>query len=266
MWISLLLPARFRRSPNLFAGAASGEFALDSSGATRADLVSSLECRGNARISRRQAAKYQSPGVHARRETAPRRERVSRSQSAVFACGNGKIIFQRLRFTGAAQDVAASGSVDFSRDLRSAVARRSGCRRQRAATLRARPCAALRIDRTGSLPELPAGQSTRAARRRAGKPGAKKLNRRGMRATTARVQLLPRQSRRLLQLNVHACARRSSRRARCCCRFRRNAASARIHLTPNSAWAKSSATTSNRGPPQLGQPPVRSSIPKLLRN
>ncbi|MGA9571017.1 MAG: AsmA-like C-terminal region-containing protein [Candidatus Acidiferrales bacterium] len=111
------LTGAFPTLTDLFAGAASGEFALDSSGATRADLVSSLECRGNARIS---DAKLQNINLLESMHEGKPRPGVSAfpAVSAVFACGNGKIIFQRLRFTGAAQDVAASGSVDFSRDLR----------------------------------------------------------------------------------------------------------------------------------------------------
>ncbi len=110
------LTAAFPTLADLFAGSASGEFALDAGGATRADLVSSLECRGNARIT---DAKLQNISLlESTRETEPRRGTSSfPTATAVFACGDGKIIFQRLRFTGAAQDVAASGFVDFSRNL-----------------------------------------------------------------------------------------------------------------------------------------------------
>ena len=82
----------------------------------RADLVSSLECRGNARIA---DAKLQNISLLESMREAQRRPGVSSfpTASAVFSCGDGKIIFQRLRFTGAAQDVAASGWVDFSRNL-----------------------------------------------------------------------------------------------------------------------------------------------------
>jgi len=110
------LSSAFPTLADLFAGSASGEFALDASGATRADLVSSLECRGNARIA---DAKLQNINLlDSLREGEPRPGTSSfPSASAVFACGNGKINFQRVRFIGAAQDVAASGSVDFSRNL-----------------------------------------------------------------------------------------------------------------------------------------------------
>jgi AsmA-like C-terminal region len=110
------LTAAFPTLADLFGGSASGEFALDSGGGTRADLVSSLECRGNARIT---DAKLQSINLLESMLAAEPRPGVSSfpSASAVFACGNGKIIFQRLRFTGTAQDIAASGSVDFSRNL-----------------------------------------------------------------------------------------------------------------------------------------------------
>ena len=110
------LSAAFPTLANLFGGSASGEFTLDSSGATRADLVSSLECRGNARIA---DAKLQNISLLESTREGQRRPGASSfpAASAVFSCGDGKIIFQRLRFTGAAQDVAASGSVDFSRKL-----------------------------------------------------------------------------------------------------------------------------------------------------
>ncbi len=110
------LAGAFPTLADLFAGSASGEFALDSSGATRADLVSALECRGDARVT---DARLQNINLLESMHEGKPRPGVSAfpAVSAVFACGNGKIIFQRLRFTGAAQDVAASGSVDFSRDL-----------------------------------------------------------------------------------------------------------------------------------------------------
>jgi hypothetical protein len=110
------LTAAFPTLADLFAGSASGEFALDSGGGTRADLVSSLECRGNARIA---DARLQNINLLESMREADARPGVSAfpAATAVWACGNGKIIFQRLRFTGGAQDIAASGSVDFSRNL-----------------------------------------------------------------------------------------------------------------------------------------------------
>ena len=110
------LTAAFPALADLFAGSASGEFALDAGGASRGDLVSSLECRGNARIT---DAKLQNIGLlESTRAAEPRPGESSfPAASAVFSCGDGKIIFQRIRFTGAAQDVAASGFVDFSRNL-----------------------------------------------------------------------------------------------------------------------------------------------------
>jgi hypothetical protein len=110
------LTSAFPTLADLFAGSASGEFALDSGGGTRADLVSSVECRGNARVI---DAKLQNINLlDSMHEAEPRSGSSEFSvANAVFACGTGKIIFQRLRFTGAAQDIAASGSVDFSRNL-----------------------------------------------------------------------------------------------------------------------------------------------------
>src|SRR5580658_3546106 len=110
------LTAAFPTLADLFGGSASGEFTLDSGGGTRADLVSSLECRGNARITDDKLQNINLLESMLAAETRPGGSSFP-SASAAFACGNGKIIFQRLRFTGATQDVAASGSVDFSRNL-----------------------------------------------------------------------------------------------------------------------------------------------------
>jgi AsmA-like C-terminal region/AsmA family len=110
------LSVAFPTLADLFAGSASGEFALDASGASRADLVSSLECRGNAHVS---DVKLQNINLLDSVREGESRPGTSSfpAATAVFACANGKISFQRLRFTGAAQDIAASGSVDFSRNL-----------------------------------------------------------------------------------------------------------------------------------------------------
>ena len=110
------LSSAFPSLADLFAGSASGEFTLDFSGATRADLVSALECRGTARITDVRLQKISL--LESLREAEPRAGLSSfSSASAVFACGDEKIIFQRLRFVGVAQDVAGSGSVDFSHNL-----------------------------------------------------------------------------------------------------------------------------------------------------
>ncbi len=101
---------------DLFAGSASGDFTLDSAGASRADLLSSLECQGNARIA---DTRLQNISLVESVREAERRPGVSSfpAATAVFACDDGKITFQRLRFIGPAQDFDASGSVDFSRNL-----------------------------------------------------------------------------------------------------------------------------------------------------
>jgi hypothetical protein len=110
------LTSAFPTLADLFTGSASGGFALDSGGATRADLLTSLECRGTAHVT---DAGLQNISLLESMREAERRPGVSLfpAASAVFSCGDGKIVVQRLRFTGAAQDVAASGSVDFSRNV-----------------------------------------------------------------------------------------------------------------------------------------------------
>ena len=110
------LTAAFPTLADLFTGSATGEFSLESSGAARADLVSSLECRGNARITDAQLQNINL--LDSAREAQPRPGSSSfPAATAIFSCSNEKIIFERLRLTGAAQDVAATGSVDFSRNL-----------------------------------------------------------------------------------------------------------------------------------------------------
>ena len=93
------LTSTFATLAELFAGSASGEFALDSSGATRGDLVTSLECRGNAHIT---DARLQNISLLESMREAERRPGVSSfpAASGVFSCGDGKIVVQRLRFTG----------------------------------------------------------------------------------------------------------------------------------------------------------------------
>ncbi|MFZ3218261.1 MAG: AsmA family protein [Candidatus Acidiferrales bacterium] len=110
------LSSAFPALADLFAGSASGEFLLDSSGATRADLLSSLACQGNARIT---DAKLENISLSESIREALRRPGTSvfPAASAVFACDDGKVIFRRLRLQGATQEFDASGSVDFSRNL-----------------------------------------------------------------------------------------------------------------------------------------------------
>jgi hypothetical protein len=110
------LTAAFPTLADLFAGSATGEFSVESSGAARADLISSLECRGNARIADTQLQNINLLEPVHDGEPHPGASSFPMS-TAVFSCANEKIIFERLRFTGAAQDVAATGWVDFSRDL-----------------------------------------------------------------------------------------------------------------------------------------------------
>jgi AsmA-like protein len=110
------LTAAFPTLADLFAGSATGEFSLESSGAARADLVSSLECRGNTRITDAQLQNVNLLDSVHDGESRPGASSFP-AATAVFSCSNEKIIFARLRLTGAAQDVAATGSVDFSRNL-----------------------------------------------------------------------------------------------------------------------------------------------------
>jgi uncharacterized protein involved in outer membrane biogenesis len=101
---------------NLFAGSASGEVSFHARGASRADLIASLECSGTARVGGAElralnlAESLQEmgarPGTSAFREAA-----------AAFSCAQRKIEFRELSFSGPGADIDAAGSIDFSRNL-----------------------------------------------------------------------------------------------------------------------------------------------------
>lgn len=109
-------------SPNLtglFAGSASGEISFHARGASRADLIASLECQGSARVAGAELRKMNL--TDSLREAAPRAGTSAyREASATFSCANRKILFRELALTGAAAaaaDISGAGSVDFGRNL-----------------------------------------------------------------------------------------------------------------------------------------------------
>jgi hypothetical protein len=110
------LAAAFPTLDNLFAGSASGGLTLNFHGADRADLISSLECRGNAHVADAQLGALNLTESLRQGEAAPGSSAFSEA-AAEFACHDGKVAFQRLAFVGPEQEIAGSGSVDFARNL-----------------------------------------------------------------------------------------------------------------------------------------------------
>ena len=101
---------------NLFDGSATGEISFTATGATRADLLASLGCQGQA--------EFGSPAIHgidlvsSLRASAVVRG-VSRFSmaSASFACSPRTIQVQNLSLAAPGPDIAGSGAITFSRDL-----------------------------------------------------------------------------------------------------------------------------------------------------
>jgi hypothetical protein len=109
-------------SPNLaglFAGLASGEISFHARGASRADLIASLECQGSARVAGAELRKMNL--ADSLREAAPRAGTSAyREASATFSCANRKVLFREIGLAGAqagAGDIAGAGGIDFSRNL-----------------------------------------------------------------------------------------------------------------------------------------------------
>jgi AsmA-like C-terminal region len=116
---SVDLKAFTSAAPNLaglFAGTASGEVSFHARGASRADLLASLECQGSARLSDAELRAIDL--AESLREAAPQNgSSAFREASAAFSCSNRKLLLKDLTISGASADFAATGSVDFSRNL-----------------------------------------------------------------------------------------------------------------------------------------------------
>ena len=100
----------------LFGGAASGDIALNFSGAGASDLVSSLRCSGRARVT--------DPEIHnlnlleTLRDASLRKGTSTfRDGAASFTCGDGKVNFQDLSLDGGSQQIRGAGDVNFDRTL-----------------------------------------------------------------------------------------------------------------------------------------------------
>jgi hypothetical protein len=101
---------------SLFAGSASGEISFHARGASRADLIASLECSGTARVA---AAELRALNLaeSLQEEVARPGTSAFREAVAAFSCAQRKIQFRELSLSGPAVDIDAAGSIDFSRNL-----------------------------------------------------------------------------------------------------------------------------------------------------
>jgi hypothetical protein len=101
---------------NLFAGSASGEISFHARGASRADLIASLECTGTAQVA---GAELRALNLPDSLQVAIARPGTSafREAAAAFSCAQRKIQFRELTLFSPAADIDAAGSIDFSRNL-----------------------------------------------------------------------------------------------------------------------------------------------------
>jgi hypothetical protein len=106
-------------SPNLaglFEGSASGEASFHAQGGNRADLITSLDCRGTASVAN---LELRSIDLSESLREAARRPGSSpfRQASGGFTCGNGAIQFQNLLLLGPAGRIDGTGSATFAGNL-----------------------------------------------------------------------------------------------------------------------------------------------------
>jgi AsmA-like C-terminal region/AsmA family len=101
---------------NVFAGAASGELVLHARGATRSDLLSSLACKGKARVN---DAEFRNLSLTDSLREGASRPGVSsfHEVSAAFTCGNSEVRFPELWLLTPSGEINAVGSLDFTHNL-----------------------------------------------------------------------------------------------------------------------------------------------------
>ena len=97
---------------NLFEGAASGEISFHARGASRDELLASLECSGTANVANAElrglnlAESVRDGARHAGSS-------AFRQGTAAFSCANRAIHFRELKFSGPQAEVDGAGTVDF---------------------------------------------------------------------------------------------------------------------------------------------------------
>jgi hypothetical protein len=101
---------------DLFAGSASGDVSFLTHGATRADLIASLECDGSATL---RDAEYDTIDLESSLRDAMTRPGASDFQHAAvkFACKDSKIQFKEVLLSAPGGATEAAGAVDFNRNL-----------------------------------------------------------------------------------------------------------------------------------------------------
>lgn len=101
---------------SLFAGSVSGEVSFHARGASRADLLTSLECNGAARVNEAEL-RYINLVESLREMTRRRGTSMFREASAAFTCGDNKLQLHDLRLLGSDSESLGSGSIDSNRNL-----------------------------------------------------------------------------------------------------------------------------------------------------
>jgi hypothetical protein len=110
------LAAASASTADLFAGTASGQVFFTAHGASRAELVSSVQCRGSADVDgpeiRNISLLDSLRGVILRQGTSRFHD-----ASAAFTCANGKVQFHDFALIDPAEEIDGAGSVDFNHVL-----------------------------------------------------------------------------------------------------------------------------------------------------
>ena len=101
---------------NLFSGSASGEISIHARGASRAELGSSLQCSGTARVS---GAQYRGLALAESVRDGLRHPGNSsfRDGAGAFSCANNLIELRDWKLSGAAADLEAAGTVNYATAL-----------------------------------------------------------------------------------------------------------------------------------------------------
>ena len=146
-----------------FAGVASGKISLSTSGASRSDLISSLQCRGTSRIAGAELMNIDLTASFADGAFRPGHT-TFRDASADFTCDSGKIEFQRLRLSGPAEGFTGQGTADFSRNIDFKFAALSDSAVPRAVRASDSPSPSFRL--TGDLSEPAVSRVKQASTRR----------------------------------------------------------------------------------------------------
>lgn len=105
-----------RALAGLFSGTASGELSLDAQGTAREDLLASLSCSGNARVSGG-AWRAENFSKMLDGEAPPGKTAAPLDGSAALSCARRKIDFQTLTLEANGIRAQGMGAVDFNRTL-----------------------------------------------------------------------------------------------------------------------------------------------------